>query len=274
MGTVNITVSDGVRYAVADEGPNASEAVVCLHGFTGSKQSWTFLDEMLSDSRLIKIDCLGHGETDAPLNGKRYSTSRQVSDLAEILNQLKLHKVKLIGYSMGGRLAYSFAMTYPERVSALVLESTTPGLKTLGERRERIMRDRKLADFILRDGLEEFVAYWENIPLFSSQQRLAEDIRYRIRSGRLRNNKIGLANSLTGMGTGSQPSLWSRVEEIDVPVLLICGEWDEKFCAINQEVHKMLPSSRIEIVPKAGHTVHVEQPRLFGKIVSEFLTSI
>ncbi|MGB9944516.1 2-succinyl-6-hydroxy-2,4-cyclohexadiene-1-carboxylate synthase, partial [Bacillus subtilis] len=39
-------------------------------------------------------------------------------------------------------------------------------------------------------------------------------------------------------------------------------------------VHKMLPSSRIEIVPKAGHTVHVEQPRLFGKIVSEFLTSI
>lgn len=95
---------------------------------------------MLSDSRLIKIDCLGHGETDAPLNGKRYSTSRQVSDLAEILNQLKLHKVKLIGYSMGGRLAYSFAMTYPERVSALVLESTTPGLKTLGERRERIMR--------------------------------------------------------------------------------------------------------------------------------------
>ncbi|WGD65598.2 2-succinyl-6-hydroxy-2,4-cyclohexadiene-1-carboxylate synthase [Bacillus subtilis] len=274
MGTVNITVSDGVRYAVADEGPNASEAVVYLHGFTGSKQSWTFLDEMLSDSRLIKIDCLGHGETDAPLNGKRYSTSRQVSDLAEILNQLKLHKVKLIGYSMGGRLAYSFAMTYPERVSALVLESTTPGLKTLGERRERIMRDRKLADFILRDGLKAFVAYWENIPLFSSQQRLAEDIRHRIRSGRLRNNKIGLANSLTGMGTGSQPSLWSRVEEIDVPVLLICGEWDEKFCAINQEVHKMLPSSRIEIVPKAGHTVHVEQPRLFGKIVSEFLTSI
>lgn len=145
MGTVNITVSDGVRYAVADEGPNASEAVVCLHGFTGSKQSWTFLDEMLPDSRLIKIDCLGHGETDAPLNGKRYSTTRQVSDLAEIFDQLKLHKVKLIGYSMGGRLAYSFAMTYPERVSALVLESTTPGLKTLGERRERIMRDRKLA---------------------------------------------------------------------------------------------------------------------------------
>ncbi|MEC1612892.1 2-succinyl-6-hydroxy-2,4-cyclohexadiene-1-carboxylate synthase [Bacillus mojavensis] len=274
MGTVNITVADGVRYAVTDDRSNAFDAVVCLHGFTGSKESWAFLDQLLPDSRVIKIDCLGHGESDAPLNGKRYSTSRQVSDLAEIFDHLKLHKVKLIGYSMGGRLAYSFAMTYPERISALVLESTTPGLKTLGERKERILRDRKLADFILRDGIKAFVDYWEGIPLFSTQQRLAEDVRQGIRSGRLRNNNTGLANSLIGMGTGSQPSWWSRLKEIAAPVLLICGEWDEKFCAINQEVHKKLPSSRIEIVPEAGHTVHVEQPHFFGKIVSEFLTNV
>lgn len=274
MGTVNITVADGVRYAVTDDRPNASDAVVCLHGFTGSKESWAFLDQLLPDTRVIKIDCLGHGESDAPLNGKRYSTSRQVSDLAEIFDHLKLHKVKLIGYSMGGRLAYSFAVTYPERISALVLESTTPGLKTLGERKERILRDRKLADFILRDGIKAFVDYWEGIPLFSTQQRLADEVRQRIRLGRLRNNNIGLANSLIGMGTGSQPSWWSRLKDVAAPVLLICGEWDEKFCAINQEVHKKLPSSRIEIVPEAGHTVHVEQPHFFGKIVSEFLTNV
>ncbi|MDR4226871.1 2-succinyl-6-hydroxy-2,4-cyclohexadiene-1-carboxylate synthase [Bacillus mojavensis] len=274
MGTVNITVADGVRYAVTDDRPNASDAVVCLHGFTGSKESWAFLDQLLPNSRVIKIDCLGHGESDAPLNGKRYSTSRQVSDLAEIFDHLKLHKVKLIGYSMGGRLAYSFAMTYPKRISALVLESTTPGLKTLGERKERILRDRKLADFILRDGIKAFVDYWEGIPLFSTQQRLADEVRQRIRLGRLRNNNIGLANSLIGMGTGSQPSWWSRLKDVAAPVLLICGEWDKKFCAINQEVHKKLPSSRIEIVPEAGHTVHVEQPHFFGKIVSEFLTNV
>ncbi|MCC2927981.1 2-succinyl-6-hydroxy-2,4-cyclohexadiene-1-carboxylate synthase [Bacillus sp. FSL K6-1005] len=274
MGTVNITVADGVRYAVTDDRPSASDAVVCLHGFTGSKESWAFLDQLLPNSRVIKIDCLGHGESDAPLNGKRYSTSRQVSDLAEIFDHLKLHKVKLIGYSMGGRLAYSFAVTYPERISALVLESTTPGLKTLGERKERILRDRKLADFILRDGIKAFVDYWEGIPLFSTQQRLADEVRQRIRLGRLRNNNIGLANSLIGMGTGSQPSWWGRLKDVAAPVLLICGEWDKKFCAINQEVHKKLPSSRIEIVPEAGHTVHVEQPHFFGKIVSEFLTNV
>ncbi|MFS0664407.1 2-succinyl-6-hydroxy-2,4-cyclohexadiene-1-carboxylate synthase [Bacillus mojavensis] len=274
MGTVNITVADGVRYAVTDDRPSASDAVVCLHGFTGSKESWAFLDQLLPNSRVIKIDCLGHGESDAPLNGKRYSASRQVSDLAEIFDHLKLHKVKLIGYSMGGRLAYSFAMTYPKRISALVLESTTPGLKTLGERKERILRDRKLADFILRDGIKAFVDYWEGIPLFSTQQRLADEVRQRIRLGRLRNNNFGLANSLIGMGTGSQPSWWSRLKDVAAPVLLICGEWDEKFCAINQEVHKKLPSSRIEIVPEAGHTVHVEQPHFFGKIVSEFLTNV
>ncbi|MEC2306743.1 2-succinyl-6-hydroxy-2,4-cyclohexadiene-1-carboxylate synthase [Bacillus atrophaeus] len=273
MGTVKITVSDGVCYAVSDHNPNASEAVVCLHGFTGSKDSWTFLDAMFPESRLVKIDCLGHGETDAPIDGRRYSTSRQVSDLAETFNQLKLHKVKLIGYSMGGRLAYSFAVTFPERVAALVLESTTPGLRTLEERKARIMKDRKLADSILRDGIVSFVNYWESIPLFSSQRLLDESKRDVIRRGRLQNSPIGLANSLTGMGTGSQPSWWDKLEQITAPVLLICGEWDEKFCGINKKVHERLSYSKIKIVKQAGHTVHVEQPRFFGKIVSEFLSS-
>ncbi len=88
---------------------------------------------------------------------------------------------------------------------------------------------------------------------------------------RLKNNPSGLAGSLLGMGTGSQPSWWEALHRIKAPVLLICGEWDEKFCAINQKVHNLLPSSKIEVVKQAGHTVHVEQPRIFGKIVSEFL---
>jgi hypothetical protein len=60
------------------------------------------------------------------------------------------------------------------------------------------------------------------------------------------------------MGTGSQPSWWEALHRIKAPVLLICGEWDEKFCAINQKVHNLLPSSKIEVVKQAGHTVHVD----------------
>ena len=56
---------------------------------------------MFPGERMVMIDCLGHGETDAPVQAARYSASRQVADLAAVFDQLKLHKVKLIGYSMG-----------------------------------------------------------------------------------------------------------------------------------------------------------------------------
>ncbi|MBZ5519583.1 2-succinyl-6-hydroxy-2,4-cyclohexadiene-1-carboxylate synthase [Bacillus sp. KS1] len=271
METVTVKTADGVCYRVADSGHESSEAIVCLHGFTGSKESWMFLRGMFPGERMVMIDCLGHGETDAPVQAARYSASRQVADLAAVFDQLKLHKVKLIGYSMGGRLAYSFAQAFPHRVSAFVLESTTPGLSTLQERKKRIQSDRKLADFILREGITSFVDYWEGIPLFASQLSLPDSVKASIRAGRLKNNPSGLAGSLLGMGTGSQPSWWEALHRIKAPVLLICGEWDEKFCAINQKVHNLLPSSKIEVVKQAGHTVHVEQPRIFGKIVSEFL---
>lgn len=104
METVTVRTADGVCYRAADSGHESSDAIVCLHGFTGSKESWMFLRGMLPGERMVMIDCLGHGETDAPVQAARYSTSRQVADLAAVFDQLKLHKVKLIGYSMGGDL--------------------------------------------------------------------------------------------------------------------------------------------------------------------------
>ena len=66
---------------------------------------------------------------------------------------------------MGGRLALSFAIQYPEKVRKLVLESSSPGLKTEEERNRRI-QDEKLANLIQNNGIEEFVDYWEKFRFF------------------------------------------------------------------------------------------------------------
>ena len=71
---------------------------------------------------------------------------------------------------MGGRLALSFAMEYPHKVRKLILESSSPGLKTEAERKKRQIQDEKLAQMILEQGMERFVEYWEDVPLFSSQK--------------------------------------------------------------------------------------------------------
>src|SRR5699024_1507643 len=87
-------------------------------------------------------------------------------DLKEIFTQLGLTSINLLGYSMGGRTALSFAMFYPEMIQSLILESSSPGLKNATDRVKRMKHDEKLASRIERKGVEAFVDFWEDIPLF------------------------------------------------------------------------------------------------------------
>lgn len=249
------------------------EPLLLLHGFTGSAKNWNpFIEQWSKDYKLIAVDLLGHGQTDHPTDYHRYSTENAVRDLLALLNHFEIEKTNIIGYSMGGRLALSFAALYPERVQSLILESSSPGLVSKKEQLARKASDNILADKIEQDNMEAFINYWENLPLFKSQeQSLPADVKKHLRSERLKNNKQGLANSLRGMGTGVQPSWWENLHALEIPVLLVVGERDEKFCKINQLMNKSLPKSNFLVVKDAGHTIHMEQPEFFGKIVMDYL---
>lgn len=272
MAILRITLADGATYELYDNNKKSDETLLFFHGFTGSAASWKQMELVFGDKRIIRISLLGHGGTDSPISCRRYSAYRQAQDILELIKFLQLHKFCLIGYSMGGRLALYFTLLYPGWVSKLVLESSTPGLLSLQDRKERIAQDRKLADLLVNDGLLNFVDYWGNIPLFDSQKRLPANIRDQQRMVRLKNNPIGLVNSLSGFGTGAQPSLWGKLNGLKIPVLLITGQLDEKFCRINKEIDKKLENSSLQIVKHAGHTVHLESPHVFGKLVNEFVS--
>lgn len=258
-----------VSYHVEIEGKG--EPLVFLHGFTGSSLSWQHLINVFRHHQLIFIDILGHGKTDHPSDPARYKMEEVVWDIVEILNQLAIEKASIVGYSMGGRLALSLAALHRHRVQKLVLESSSPGLKTNEERDQRIKSDQVLANEIVAGGISSFVDKWEKIPLFSSQMTLSDEQKKKMRNQRLMNSEIGLANSLLGMGTGSQPSWWDELPNINIPTLLLCGEWDQKFCEIAKRMHELFPISVLKEINLAGHAIHVEQPRIFGKIVNEFL---
>lgn len=261
---------NGVRYHVEVEGKGP--ALLLLHGFTGAASNWQpFVPLWSTCYQVIRVDLIGHGQTDAPQESSRYAMEQVAADMVELLDQLKIDQVHLLGYSMGGRLALSFSLWYPQRVHSLVLESSSPGLAEPEARKQRVASDQKLADWIEREGVEAFVSRWESIPLFSSQQSLPEEVRLQIRKQRLQNRAQGLAASLRGMGTGVQPSGWERLRELSIPSLLIVGEWDSKFREIAGRMARQMPLSETVVIPEAGHTVHVEQPERFGTIVLDFI---
>ncbi|MFT8309585.1 MAG: 2-succinyl-6-hydroxy-2,4-cyclohexadiene-1-carboxylate synthase [Sporolactobacillus sp.] len=246
--------------------------LLLLHGFTGSVETWRFLEDvMLKDYQLILVDIIGHGQTGCPKDAQRYSITETAKDMNALLELLEFERVHVLGYSMGGRLALSFACLFPERISSLILESSSPGLKTEVERRERRLHDKELADSIRKHGIPAFVSRWEQLALFDSQRKLSQRKRAVLRAQRLSNQPIGLSNSLIGMGTGAQPSWWGHLSSLRFPILLITGSIDNKFCMIASEMHDRMPNAEWQVVPNAGHAVHLEQPFLFSQYVHIFV---
>ncbi len=255
-------------YDVTGEG----EAILLLHGFTGSKKTWDyFVPSWSKGNKVIAVDLIGHGQTESPANSDRYSVEKVAADMIGLLDFLQVETAHILGYSMGGRLAISIAALYPERIQTLILESTTAGIKSEEERESRRQQDEKLSVKIEEEGIKDFVHYWENLPLFTTQKDLPVAIQSRIREERLDQNEIGLANSLRGMGTGVQPSYWEQLKEFSFPTIILCGELDKKFCQLANLLAKELPNAFVEKFSSEGHALHVENREKFDTIVRRWL---
>lgn len=255
---------------LAGDGP----ALLLLHGFTGAASSWApLVPKLAAHRRTIAVDLIGHGGSESPPDPERYRMEPCVGDLGALLDALDVARADVLGYSMGGRVALHLAAALPERVRSLVLESSSPGIADPIERAARVAADNALADTIERDGLAAFVDRWERLPLFASQAGLPDETRARLRDQRLRNDPLGLANSLRGMGAGRPAPLWDRLAALGMPALLIAGEMDEKYRAIAAAMARAMPRPRVAIVPAAGHAVHLERPGAFLGAVLQFLDS-
>jgi len=247
-----------------------------LHGFTGSAAGWgSHLDTLAAYGlRVIALDLPGHGQSDAPGDPHRYAIEYCQQDILAALQELGVSQGKaiLLGYSMGGRIALYTAFSGFFR--ALILESASPGLEDPAEREQRRISDEALAASIERDGVQAFIDRWEKLPLFASQSALPPESREALRRQRLNNRANGLAQSLRGVGTGVQPSLYARLPTLHIPVLLIAGELDTKFTSIARSMSQALPQSQLRIVPGAGHMIHLEQPEKFDSLVGDFSLSM
>ncbi len=255
-----VTLRDGLRLHVRVQG--TGEPLLLLHGFTGSIEAWgrELLDGLARAHQVIAVDLLGHGESDFSPDPGRYGMEEMLRDLTQVLDATAVDKARWLGYSMGGRIAVAGAVLRPARVSALVLESASPGLANENERRARRRADEALAEGILRGGMEAFVDHWMGLPLFATQGKLPSRTREENRERRLKNRPEALGACLRGLGTGAQPSFWESLPDITVPTLLLAGEEDVRFTEVARRMAKAMPRAQLRLIPRAGHTIHLENP--------------
>jgi len=246
--------------------------ILMLHGFSGSLDDWRELHGSLNPNfNYIGIDLVGHGNSDSPVIVDKYSPQALSKQINDILNNLSIEQIIIVGYSMGGRAALNFAINHPNKIRGLILESTTAGIEIEKIRRERIKSDEELAEYIESHNIEEFVELWMNKEIFNTQRRFSNEKLNNIRKKKTLNSKVGLANSLRGFGTGRMRYLGNKLNQINCPVLLITGELDTKFTKINSVLKKKFPNAKHKIIKNAGHNTHIEEPGRFATTVNDFL---
>jgi 2-succinyl-6-hydroxy-2,4-cyclohexadiene-1-carboxylate synthase len=233
-----------------------------VHGFTQTANSWKPIAALFAANgyEAIVVDAPGHGNS-----ANVRADLRRGADMLAALCGSGVY----IGYSLGGRLCMHAALMYPHLVRGLAVIGASPGIADEGERAARRAADNRLADHIADVGVDSFLDEWLDQPLFAGLT-----IDDAARADRLVNTPEGLASSLRLGGTGAQGSLWPRLHEMNMPVLTIAGEHDQKFAAIGRQIAASVPEGESVEIPGAGHAAHLQEPQLVIDALAAWLHAI
>ena len=245
--------------------------IIFLHGFTGKANDWEFLFEYFSNEYYpIAIDFNYHIKDETNKTNFKFDLNNLNKLLNKTFDLFHFDKAFLVGYSMGGRIALTFANSYPEKIKGLVLESSSPGITNQIDRENRYISDNELANDLIKNGTDVFLDFWYSQSMFNSLFSYKNEL--------IKNKsslcKYKLANILTNFSTGIMPPLWDSLNKFNFPILLITGELDTKFTKINIEMQNLLPLSEHKIISNAGHNVHLEKNIDFTILVMDFINNL
>ena len=238
-----------------------AETVVLLHGFAGTRHAWDPVADRLDPERYrpLALDLRGHGDA---RDERPITFAACAADVAAAAPD----RFVLCGYSLGGRVALHVALEHPDRVSRLVLVASTAGIDDPALRAERRAADERLAADTERGTIEDFAERWSRQPLFAGTPLTALRL---WRADLLRNDPIALAAVLRGIGAGVMEPLWDRLGELHgTPVTIITGERDGRYSTIGRRLARAVPTSRMLIVPGAGHGLPREAPQAVAAAIA------
>jgi len=267
MPVANINGVD-LNYETAGQG----EAIVFLHGMTGSTRDWTNQISILSPKyRIAALDQRGHGKSAAPTREEQYSIPIFADDVFALLTMLDIKKCCLAGHSIGGFTALQFALEHQDMLAALVLVDTSSGQFAMDP---SVAQVRQKQDELARSqGMEATFEYG-----IANNPMLIERIRRHPELREVTRRKM-LMTSVDGYNCGSSAiGKWEpvtpRLSEIRVPALIYWGEEDVGFTEAVQVLKRGIADSELVTFKGVGHNPHEETPDAFNEALLKFLARI
>ena len=266
--------TDGVKLYFEESG--SGPAIVFAHEFSNDWRGWE--DQLRHFSRryrCIAYNARGFPPSEAPDDPAAYGQEIFVADLAGLMAALEVDQAHVVGLSMGSMTTLHFGRLHPAMARSLVVAGNGPG----DSRRAKAKFEAEIADFIAR--IESLG--WRGI---------AED--YGRTDDRLRlatKNPRGCADFLRQFGERQGPGflhtlrrvvcgrpllddLAAELRALRVPTLLISGDEDHVCIDTCLYLKRMLPLAGLQVFPKCGHAVNLEEPQRFNQALEDFFAAV
>jgi pimeloyl-ACP methyl ester carboxylesterase len=246
--------------------------LLMIHAGVADSRQWNNEFVYFSQSnRVVRYDMRGYGKSE-PANGE----FSHMSDLVSLLDFLEIHEpLVLMGCSMGGGLAMDFALTHPARVKALIMVDSGPsGLKL------DVPAPAKFADAekAFNTGDLDLVAEIETQIWFDGMGRTPEQVNQAMRKLLFEMDRLALSHEVKQLGkrlANTEIPAVDRLEELNIPVLIIVGSHDTPYILAAADYMKdKIKRSKKKIIEDAAHLPNMDQPDEFQGIVKDFLMSL
>lgn len=248
------------------EESGSGEPLVLICGLSADLQIWRFVVPELSKRyRVICYDNRGAGRTEAP--DARYSISGMAADLTALLDQLKIDKAHVLGWSMGGAIAQAFALAHSQRVGKLLLLSTCARTDAYLRLAIRNWINVRRSDMPFEQVMR-FVSRWLYTPAFFEDEARYETVIQFMTNNpypQTRHGFLRQAEALLSVDPGE------AAKNIRAPTLVLGGALDNLTPAyLSEQLAALIPGARLQVF-ECAHAGMVEMPDRYGAAILEFL---
>jgi pimeloyl-ACP methyl ester carboxylesterase len=256
------------RLHVRDSGPREAPAVLLLHGFGASLQTWDVWAQGLSTThRVIRIDLPGSGLS-PPDPDRDYTDARSLQMLVRLLDDLGVPRASVVGHSMGGRIAWTFAARHPERTDKLVLVAPD-GFASFGFEYGKAM-DMPASLGLMRHVLPQPLLRMNLQAAYAQPETLTDALTTRY------HELLRAPGARQAMLDRLQQTVLQEplplLRQIRAPTLLVWGEADAMIPFSNaRDYLQAMPGSRLLSWPGVGHLPQEEAAQASLQGVADFL---
>ena len=270
----HVSTNDGVRLHVEETGDGPP--VLFVHEFAGDHRSWEPQVRALSRRyRCIAYSARGYPPSDVPEDPAAYSQDRAVADAIAVLDALDVDRAHVVGLSMGGFATLHLGLRHPGRARSLVVAACGYGAQP--ERQEAFREESNvIADAFAGEGAAEVAKRYAVGPARVQFQNKDPRGWAEFAAHLGEHSSAGSAMTMRGV-QGARPSLYDLTDSLaalSVPTLIVAGDEDEGVLEPSLMLKRTIPAAGLAVLPKTGHTVNLEEPELFGRLLERFFADV